>query len=525
MDWQHLRVLGPLLAAAWTLHAVPCLPQEEPGVSRAGPRDPAVVELVANSADGLPHGLSAAFHVGDGLFVTAYHCFLRYDRFELIAADGSRVPVTDVCAADRALDVVVCRAGAPLPGLGVLECSRTIPGNADVVTWHGFPEYSYAQATVRVLGHWSVRDWGSLLVLDDQVKPGTSGGPILDSSGRVVGMIRGGKILPGDGPEPGSWTHAVSVVDIARVVASARHAAAAGQDARGPVPLATWLDGARDPVGAIAEELHRCRARQDYQKCLATLRARLEECPRDARSWSFLANVHRALGMQEEASNDMLVALALDPSDPEVSLEFGQLLESRGQVLAAIVAYERCSGVVRRGLTYYELSTIGNADAHRARLLHGLGRPEEALEALRGAVGVFPYHASDRWRMGDCFLATGRRQQAIASYQESLDLRPGQPRVLLRLAIAHLESGDLPRALEAARKSVESDDSCELGRFVKGYLESRADTKDDERVQWAALQGLGAALRGRLIGHMKSGQGPGPKFSMNWDGSIVLRAE
>jgi putative serine protease PepD len=163
----------------------------------------ATIEALGASDEGLGTGWLIDTK---GDFVTNAHVVQGQLAVRLRARDGSSHPA-DVIGMDRDVDIAVVRsrdgfaatplrpltvALAGLPKPVVVIASGHATGHADITS----ETASAVQADVPVTGDTLTgqppvtTDYHDMLVLDGQtIYPGNSGGPVLDASGRVVGIL------------------------------------------------------------------------------------------------------------------------------------------------------------------------------------------------------------------------------------------------------------------------------------------------------------------------------------------------
>ena len=137
-------------------------------------------------------GTGSAFYVGERRWLTAAHVVQNSSEAKLALGDASID--ASILGGDLAADMALLQAGGTVPSaIPVMPFGRLSdiePG--DTVYAVGFPLGQGAKASVTrgVVSRIDTDDnLGTLIVTDAAVSPGNSGGPLLDSCGRVVGMV------------------------------------------------------------------------------------------------------------------------------------------------------------------------------------------------------------------------------------------------------------------------------------------------------------------------------------------------
>ena len=148
-----------------------------------------LVFIRSTDRTGAEHGLGAGFIIDkDGLIATARHVIGDGRDFAVELMGGKIVPVTEVYASTNRLDLVVFRVDArelaALPLSGDIETAQ----GREVVAM-GHPKgMRNSMAGGIVSGHQDIEDV-RMLQLAMPIQPGNSGGPVLDRTGQVVGIV------------------------------------------------------------------------------------------------------------------------------------------------------------------------------------------------------------------------------------------------------------------------------------------------------------------------------------------------
>ena len=139
--------------------------------------------------------LSAAsgfFISTDGVLVTNHHVVAGADKETLVAlsGDGRMVAVTEVLAADPVADIAIVRcAGSGFPALPL---SADAADGSPVGVWSHPDNHFYSLSAGIVARRFLLRKPGgpceALAITADYAR-GSSGGPVFDDHGNVVGMV------------------------------------------------------------------------------------------------------------------------------------------------------------------------------------------------------------------------------------------------------------------------------------------------------------------------------------------------
>lgn len=136
---------------------------------------------------------SAVVVDGKGHVLTAYHVVKQCRGLRLHQRDA--VIPARVVAVDRSLDLALLEATQPLPGRAA-RFRQTAASGGEAVLVAGFPREVSGTGMLkaqraRVTAVADPRAGPARMRISAVVNSGTSGGPVLDRSGRVIGLVTG----------------------------------------------------------------------------------------------------------------------------------------------------------------------------------------------------------------------------------------------------------------------------------------------------------------------------------------------
>jgi len=206
-------------------------PAPEPSASSApGPMTPAEIAAAATPSVvsiRSKSSLGSGFVVReDGWIATNFHVIADADELSVTASDGKVSPVVQLVAMDPAHDLALLRIERTgLKPLVLADSEGVRSGDAVIAIGHplGF-EDTVSNGLVSAIRR--VSDELTVLQISAPIAPGSSGGPLIDDRGRVIGVataiLRGGQNL-GFGvpseylaalvahPEPVAWADFVAL--------------------------------------------------------------------------------------------------------------------------------------------------------------------------------------------------------------------------------------------------------------------------------------------------------------------------
>ncbi len=158
-----------------------------------------VVVLLSLDDSGQPTGQGSGFVVSPGIIATAHHVIKDAVRWEVVLPKHQRVPVERVLAVDSDRDVALVRVGVDL-NLKALEIGTEQLRSGDHVVVVASPEGFVNTVSEGIVSGFrsgrqffqsrpdNVSDW-QVIQTTAAISPGSSGGPVFDIYGRVIGIV------------------------------------------------------------------------------------------------------------------------------------------------------------------------------------------------------------------------------------------------------------------------------------------------------------------------------------------------
>lgn len=168
-------------SAAWAEDNLPAM------VKRISP---AVV--VVETQRGNKKGLGTGFFINpQGHIVTNYHVIAGAEQAIIRTQEGRRYPVKRIVAENKEADLVLITADIPAREITPLEVTGKMPEVGEKIYAIGHPmglEKTVSEGIVSAIR--KLPKLGDIIQITAPISPGSSGGPVFNSSGRIIGVAR-----------------------------------------------------------------------------------------------------------------------------------------------------------------------------------------------------------------------------------------------------------------------------------------------------------------------------------------------
>lgn len=153
---------------------------------------PSVVSVISYNAFDLEDGTGSGFFIANNRIITNYHVVEDAASVKIRLNDSTEYPITKMIAKDSVMDIAILEVALPATRKIIPLVYRTsAPEQGERVYVVGNPlgfEQSVSDGIVSSIR--IVKDFGKLIQFTAAVSHGSSGSPLLDANGAVLGVVR-----------------------------------------------------------------------------------------------------------------------------------------------------------------------------------------------------------------------------------------------------------------------------------------------------------------------------------------------
>jgi len=418
-----------------------------------------VIQTYTEQGNRLGQG-TGFFIAKNGDLITNYHVLHRAGRSKVKLSSGEEYEVKKVVAEDPDGDLVRVSVDIPEEKVDPLPVSPAPPRVGEKVVVIGTPlglAQTVSDGIVSAIRE--VAGFGKIMQITAPISPGSSGSPVLNMKGEVVGVVtfllvagqnlnfaipgdRIAQMSPGAGktlPERETIRKSEAFTEATQAYANGLRYLWAGKC---DLALPYFVEAAQknpNHAGAFFQ-IGYCLARMgNNQEALGPYRKARELLPKDPAVHSNLCGVLGQLGRYGEAGESCRQALQLAPDLAEAHNNLAWIYHRQGRYPEAV---ESSKQAIRLQPEFAEAHyNLGNGYA-------GLTRYNQAAEAYKQAIRLEYDYPEAHLNLGAAYNQMGRYEEAIDSYKRALLLKPLMAEGHLNLGMTYLKLGDKGSAIE-----------------------------------------------------------------------------
>jgi Flp pilus assembly protein TadD len=477
---KKLVWVAAVACAIWIMAGSPLSAQEDlPALIKR--IEPSIVVVITYNDQGKTLGQGTGFFVNrEGNVITNHHVLEGASRVEVKTNGGKIYKVRRVLADDKEGDLI--RLGIDFQGdtTQPMPLSGSIPEVGERVFVIGTPlglEKTVSDGIVSAVRE--IPEFGKIIQLTAPISPGSSGSPVVNMRGEVIGVATF-FVIAGQ-----NLNFAIPIGRIRSMVSDEA------------ITMAEWGDRRKEEVRSQAGAIYLLGLRhlwiENYEQALLFFMEAVKRNPEHADAHFHEGYCLAKLGRYKEAIEAYRETIRLKPTDPD---PFNNLCVAYNQTERYEEALESCLKAIslkpdlaeahnNLGWTYHKLGRYPEAIEACKRAIQlkpdyalayfNLGNNYSALklyreagEAYKQAIRIAPDHAESHLNLGASYYHMGQYENAVEAYKQAIRLKPDSATVHLDLGMVYLKVGDKGSALEEFKilKKLDPESSNQLFNLI-----------------------------------------------------------
>lgn len=421
-----------------------------------------VVTVVAFDSDESVISLGSGFFVDSGgHLMTNYHVLEGAYSAIVKAYDGEKYSITSVVAENETADLIKVRVDVPQGLFQGVDVAADRPTVGERILVIGSPlglEQTVSDGIVSAVR--KIPGVGEIFQMSAPISPGSSGSPVVDMQGLVVGVVSF-QAVTGQ-----NLNFAVTGQNLAMLTP------------RRPIlTLSQWTYRTSANVPKVTEEL--CKKgfqffiNGEYKEAIQFYKEATEKSPDDAEAWNGLGHCYVGLDRPGEAIAAYKEVIRTNPEDAAARYNLAAYYKQLGRFEDAIESYRQSVRIdpdhgpayFEMGIVYGELNKLSDSKAAFKEVIRinprhvpshyyigytcaRLGQKEEAIEAYKKALEIDPEHVPSLFNLGRIYGQMGRVEEESAAYRQTLRIAPDFAPAHYQMGVIYLNSGRRAAALE-----------------------------------------------------------------------------
>jgi len=362
--------------------------------------------------------LGSGFFISqNGDVITNYHVIQGASSAEIKTTDEKIYPITHIVAGDEQNDVIRLSVNIPSQYVYPLSLSKTSPEVGERIIVYGSPlglENTVSDGIVSAIR--DVPDYGRIIQITAPISPGSSGSPVLNMKGEVIGIATF-QFIEGQNLNFAIPSERIASLNLIEEKKTSITEEVFGQEEKEKTDSEYAYE-------ALDKALYFTFIKEEYEKALPYWQIVIEIEP--VAAYIIIGYCYEKLGAYTKAVEAYKQAISLNP------------------VNASVV---HCN----LGIAYY-----------------GLGLYKDAIESYKQALRIDPDYTEAYFRLGQVFFPLSRYTDAIEVCKQALRIDPDNVDAHLSLGLIYVKSGDRNSALDEYKilKGLDIDKANKLFDFI-----------------------------------------------------------
>jgi tetratricopeptide (TPR) repeat protein len=393
---------------------------------------PSVVIVFAYDNKGEFLKLGSGFFISQsGDIITNYHVLQGASSAEVKTSDGKTYPITYIVAEDEESDIIRLSVGIPSQYVDPLSLSKTIPEVGERIIVYGSPlgwENTVSDGIVSAIR--DIPDFGKVIQITAPISPGSSGSPVLNMQGEVIGIATFQSI------EGQNLNFAIPSEKISNLILTEENKISISKEVFGQESK-TKKDS--DYSEAVNKALYFMN-KEEYEKAIPYLEIETKANISPYKAWAYfqIGFCYGELKSYVKVIEACKQAIRINPDYADAYYNLGFAYDELGFYKDAI---EACKQAIRidpdYAFAYYNLGIA----------YHQLGLYKDAIEACKQAIRIDPDYVKAYSNLGLAYAQLGLYKDAIGTYKQAIRIDPNDSIVHFNLGCTYFQIGDKNSAL------------------------------------------------------------------------------
>jgi tetratricopeptide (TPR) repeat protein len=467
---RKLKHLSLLLAIC--VHSAGAVMAQESDVPDLVERvKPAVVYIVTTIRGKKEIGQGSGFFIRSDQIVSNWHVVEEAQSILVKTAEGAILKVRSVVATDREHDLALLQLEAPANGISTLEIASSLPREGERVIVVGNPKgLGWSMSDGRIASIRESKGGLKLLQITAPISPGSSGSPVVNMRGQVIGVAVGIK----EGGQ--NLNFAISSEHIAKLYSESSDSAKLLPTPRTPTLSAnsSGLDEPDSEVSPAALKLARSfyyqgsvqQSKNDCKGAISFFEKAVVVNPKLADAWFSLAFCKSETGRGSAGIEDYKRAVQLKPDLYDAHWNLALLYFENKRYREAAASFKQAISLKPDSVEGY--FSLGLSYSYSSQI-------PEAIGSFKQVIRLKPDHAAAYYMLGRSFLYLGKYADATESFRRADLFKPSQPWTIYSWGLALTEQKSYGQAVDKLREAInlKSDFSEAYSALGHAYYRSK----------------------------------------------------
>jgi len=435
---------------------------------------PAVVLIQTFDKDNKPLGQGSGFFVNNkGHIVTNHHVLEGAYRAVVKTSSGMEYPVEGIIAKNADADIVKIVVNIPDANTPFLNLSEIVPSEGQDIVVIGNPLGLESTVSAGIVS--AVRDipaFGKILQITAPISPGSSGSPVINSKGEVIGVAT---LIITKGQNLNFAIPSDKIIALKET---------------SQIPIVSPLTADSNDAQLFYRKGLKELWQENWLAALTCFQKALEKNPQDADVWSQLGYCYFKLGYHQDAIEAYKQTIRIKPDDAEAHYNLGIIYGKLGRWQDAIESYKRAIRIKPDfAETHYNLG-----------LNYGkLGRYQDEIESYKQAIRIKPDYAEAHFFLGLTYGKLGRYRDEIESCKQAIRIKPDYAEAHYFLGIAYSNLGRYQDEIEAYKQAIRIKPDYAEAHYVLGITYLQIRDKGSALEEYKILKTLNTELANKLF--------------------------